>query len=430
MTKEYKDSWRIINMDNWFSSIVNAIDMSKKGLHVRATIRSNRRGMAKCTVFTDAEITKYGRGNFRYASEPVKKIVSFGWIDCKALNIISTVDGSKMDTVVRQIGKTKKRVQSPVAIKEYNKNMQGVDRFDQLLSLFSISSRHTFNHFYISLMMIGFDIALLQGWLHYQLKYPVLCEHTGARVDFYESIAKSFIETDWSSIATHPDEMENEEFLHSEAADVCHPVLVRNDLFHPNKKHLMHCQICQFEGRGNINTTVHWCRQCKVRMCTGKIADHVPNGVWKDRYKSDEKVILSDWNSWICQNRNWSCWDKYHRFYKKQGLFMPPTTNSLTVNFRQSCKIYKRRNIVLGRNSNKGRSKRSKSQSNVMTSEVLRGNEHHNRNIINSRSFECVNDTERSLENEIEKVYHVKEKYHAEPLTEENASVLSDFGEI
>ena len=109
---------------------------------------------------------------------------------------------------------------------------------------------------------------------------------------------------------------------------------------------------------------------------------------------------------------------------------MPPTTNSLTVNFRQSCKIYKRRNIVLGRNSNKGRSKRSKSQSNAMTSEVLRGNEHHNRNIINSRSFECVNDTERSLENEIEKDYHVKEKYHAEPLTDENASVLSDFGEI
>ena len=79
MTKEYKNTWRIINMDNWFSGIVNAIDMSKGGIYVRATIRSNRRGMAKCTVFINAEITKYGRGNFRYASEPAKKIVSL-WL--------------------------------------------------------------------------------------------------------------------------------------------------------------------------------------------------------------------------------------------------------------------------------------------------------------------------------------------------------------
>ncbi len=65
-------------------------------------------------------------------------MIAIGWIDNKAVHFISTADSTKVVSVQRCIGRDKMEVSAPIAVKNYNKFMGGVDRHNRLRSTFSL----------------------------------------------------------------------------------------------------------------------------------------------------------------------------------------------------------------------------------------------------------------------------------------------------
>ena len=95
-----------------------------------------------------------------------------GWVNGTPVHLLTTADGTGVDAVTRRVGQEKKRVTAPIAVKRYNRGMQGVDRFDQLMSLFSLAKRHQFKKYYHKLTLGLMDFALTNAELHYFLANP------------------------------------------------------------------------------------------------------------------------------------------------------------------------------------------------------------------------------------------------------------------
>ena len=58
-------------------------------------------------------------------------------------------------------------MQEEEAIRKFNHGMHGVDRFDLLVSLFSLAKQHSFRKYYNKLTMGLLDFALVNAELHY-----------------------------------------------------------------------------------------------------------------------------------------------------------------------------------------------------------------------------------------------------------------------
>ena len=65
-----------------------------------------------------------------------------------------------------------KKISAPKAIKRYNKAMQGVDRFDHLMSLYSLASCHPFKKWYKKMAMAIFDFGLTNAEIHCFMANP------------------------------------------------------------------------------------------------------------------------------------------------------------------------------------------------------------------------------------------------------------------
>lgn len=172
------------------------MNLKRHGLLARCTTKDNVQHYPSSITFKENETSKYGRGSYRFASQNEYGMVGFSWCDGNTVNMISTADGSKIGSVYRQIGQRKLRIQSPCAVQEYNKNMDGVDRWDQLLGKFALHRRHHFKKYYRNIMMIIIDFAILQADRHYHLANP----NRSNRVEFYEEMENELIATDWAKV--------------------------------------------------------------------------------------------------------------------------------------------------------------------------------------------------------------------------------------
>ena len=96
-------------------------------------------------------------------------LVAIGWVDGNPVHFLTSADGTDESSTVRRVGGEKKNVKAPTSIKRYNHGMQAVDRFDQLLSLFSLAKRHPFKKYYNKLAMALLDIALVNAEQHFYI---------------------------------------------------------------------------------------------------------------------------------------------------------------------------------------------------------------------------------------------------------------------
>jgi hypothetical protein len=59
-------------------------------------------------------------------------------------------------------------VPAPMAVKMYNKYMGGVDRHDQLRTLFALGKKLKFRKYYVKLFFLLFDVGMPNAWIHYR----------------------------------------------------------------------------------------------------------------------------------------------------------------------------------------------------------------------------------------------------------------------
>ena len=312
-------------------------------------------------------------------------ICAYGWLDCKAVHLMSTADGTGQSSVLRKIGKVKKKVNAPKALPRYNKAMQAVDRADQLLQLFSMTDRHHFKKWYKQFFLAILDFALLNADIHYHTVNKVEAKKKYACYNFFKNLGHALIRTDWSKYImkqkqsyhyksddnesnTTDDILINHLGVHKDSSPCvsrdsicsnsksitspnCNPIDIKSYFTGcqlTRKK--MICQICVFEGRGRIQKSVAFCAQHHIRACLKSHPDHTATNKYYDSVTSTYKPCY-DW-SWICPDKGLTCWEKLHQFYIPNNLFTV-ATQEITPNsyynahIKRSCNLLKQKNNAL-----------------------------------------------------------------------------------
>ncbi len=348
MVKAFHNSYRIINMDRYYGSCISVMNLRRHGLYSRCTTMESKSRFPASISFHKSDMHKFGRGSYRFCSESEYGMVAFSWCDGKPVNILTTADGSRLGSVQRQIGSKKFNIQSPVAVQKYNKNMHGVDRWDQLLGKFALHRRHKFKKYYRNIMMVIIDFAILQSQIHYHLAHPYLTKLNNYRVKFYETLAHELIITDWKKeLMRHLNascegqdisdillgrlgipingfvDVESkgvQNYVFNQSCKECSPLSTNTiiprryllskenppgncDTCNINGRQgcIEHrtvpfaksvdgkcCQICKFEGRGRKTKSVNFCMKHKVRCCTISYGDNTKSGVF---YETRQKYF-------------------------------------------------------------------------------------------------------------------------------------------
>ncbi|GMF19049.1 unnamed protein product [Phytophthora fragariaefolia] len=131
---------RIINMDIYYTSIQLLQELRLKGLYGRGTIRATSKHFPFHTILHKDDCV---RGEYRQAVSHDHSILAASWCDGNVVNLVSNAESTKITTVTRLIGSEKQPFSAPECVAQYNTNMQGVDRLDQIRGRFSTADGHS-----------------------------------------------------------------------------------------------------------------------------------------------------------------------------------------------------------------------------------------------------------------------------------------------
>lgn len=153
--------------DNWFTSPELIVELKKMGILTVATINRNR--LRGCTLKSDKELSKAGRGAYKVKYEKTSGMSIVKWYDNKAVLLASSFIGPEPVERCRRWSKEKKEyveVDRPHIVKVYNHNMGGVDLADMFAALYRIDIRP--RRWYLRILYYLIDLSLVNGWLLYR----------------------------------------------------------------------------------------------------------------------------------------------------------------------------------------------------------------------------------------------------------------------
>lgn len=375
LCKNYSGSGRVINMDNLYSSPLVFIKLKEMSLYARGTVRLNRKYLPRFIQYKKKDMKKLERGSYEFAVNKDYNMSMHCWHDKNPVHVLSTADSTQVEEVSRRSGRNKIVVQCPSTIKNYNKNMQAVDQFNKLMSLFSLAQAHSFTKYYKKIAMVLMDFVLVNAYLHHKLWMNEMKENTSrkkklTRLKYMENLIDALIETDWSDYARRyenkksertsgnkrkltievDDEAEDEHYFNEENFELVTPTLPpfqdhnicqavsfdsKGNVFEVKKgeknKSKFFCKVCQFEGRGNVRKGTVFCGNHGLSLCQ-KIHGHPKE---KEKFTVRcEKIDTKDINrwDWLSPNQSeWSCWQKAHNYYIPQGLFKTSRMECISI---------------------------------------------------------------------------------------------------
>jgi len=114
-------------------------------------------------------LEKQQRGFFSQQTDVSNAVTIVGWYDNHAVHVVSNAFGSQpVNQVSRYCRKTKTRinVSQPFLIRQYNKGMEGVDRCDQNVSTYRIST--WIRKWWWALFVWVPDVIMQNGWFLYR----------------------------------------------------------------------------------------------------------------------------------------------------------------------------------------------------------------------------------------------------------------------
>ena len=302
---------RIVNTDNFYTSVQLLEAMKVQGLYCRGTIREASKHAPKCFMLSKKD--KLERGTMRQGVNIQNNIVAASWVDGSVVNIISNADDSSHAPVSRLIGQRKTLFDAPKCVSEYNAAMQGVDRLDQIRSRFSLADGHSFVKFHKKLAMAFIDIAKCNAHICRSLAGIGVRGRDGHRT-FVSELTKELFDGSWKNA------IGDTGLLYSDPVNVIPlgvstptkprvltpsklvPTCVgtsSKQLF-PNQIAKRKCVVCRHENRWPTATTL-FCATHNVSLCNNVYA-----GTRGDH---------------ICPDVDQTCWNKFHNFYFPRGLF-------------------------------------------------------------------------------------------------------------
>jgi hypothetical protein len=129
------DSNYKLYMDNWYNSVHLSSDLLDHSTYTVGTLRKNRGEPAVIRNAGAGENPKMKKGDIVFVDNG--KVMVVAWHDNRKVVCISTCHDDSMTVVrVRKRGGGYDEVNKPVCVVDYNQNMSGVDRIDQMISYY------------------------------------------------------------------------------------------------------------------------------------------------------------------------------------------------------------------------------------------------------------------------------------------------------
>jgi len=317
VTESLQGSKRIVNTDNFYSSVILLNTLKNVGLYGRGTVKATSAHFPKAHMLSKQ--SDEARGSSLQGVCTAAGIVAASWKDGTTVNVISNADPSSMGVVTRLVGQVHNKFPAPACIAEYNKYMQGVDRLDQLRANYSLADGHSFQKWHKKLALAFIDIARVNAYVTKRLRDNYRPSRNPHR-EFMTELAREMMNGQWR------DSVDDGGFfvagLDATATTVgrksastpvtpttpstptipCEFVL-SSEVFPEATRGKRGCKVCKFEGRPATMKT-NFCTKHNVCLCsTTNLPAH---------------PLLKDI---ACPHVDWSCWRKYHEFYLRQGLF-------------------------------------------------------------------------------------------------------------
>jgi hypothetical protein len=317
---------RIVNTDNFYTSVQLLESLRVCGLYGRGTIRQNSKHFPK--VFKIASSDGLPRGFMRQGVSQETGIVAASWVDSAIVSVISNADSTNITTVYRQVKQEKQPFTAPVCVAEYNAAMQGVDRLDQLRTRFSIADGHSFKKWHKKLALAFLDIARCNAYST-RLLTGIDKDKRDPHRAFMIALTCELMTGAWRQSLGDTGMMYEDPETRKESAQVrstpSTPRTPTSTTFCSGQKSSQvitgarcrrGCVVCRFEGRHPTEST-DYCPNHKVCLCTKKY---------------ERAVNLP---SYMCPQSDWTCWHKFHQFYLPNKLF------NYNGKIRRSSEIFK-----------------------------------------------------------------------------------------
>jgi hypothetical protein len=156
----------VVNMETFYCSPTVAKMLAEHAIWCRGTI-INKRNFPKMVMWANGEAKC---GDYHIAVESKYGVIDGSWYGGVPVTFISmAVPSDGETTVTHMMDVVRQEVKSHIAIKRYNRFVQGVDRNHQLQVSFSLVARHAFKKYYIKYFLCIFDICMTNEMVHYFL---------------------------------------------------------------------------------------------------------------------------------------------------------------------------------------------------------------------------------------------------------------------
>lgn len=165
--------------DYFFSSVPLLEKLHERELYSYGTVRSTIKhlpdiikGKPKESNETKGPKSKRTLKQGEYQFKTKNHVAATKWIDSKPVCMISTAHNPKDTTTVKRKMRdgSEMSVPCPKVVSEYNANMGGVDRFDQLRERYAIGRR--FKKWWHRLMYFLIDMAIVNGHIMWKNSKP------------------------------------------------------------------------------------------------------------------------------------------------------------------------------------------------------------------------------------------------------------------
>ena len=196
VTENFENRGFIISMDRYYSTLDVIKDLTRRGFGVYATIKGNR---IKANSNMKKELKNIKQGESRFYIFEDEKMLLTCWKDSKLVVLISNTGDDNIVTITRNknikqngdICYKRLEVECPENITTYSKNARGIDKFDQIISYYTVD--HKSVKWYLRIILHLLSVAIHNSFILYSNAKGKKSRFTNY-LDFEKSIINSLLE--------------------------------------------------------------------------------------------------------------------------------------------------------------------------------------------------------------------------------------------
>jgi hypothetical protein len=247
----------LLYFDNFFCNVPLMEDLKRKGIHAVATVNISRRYLPK---FKPDKTMN--RGDYQWFTSNTD-LAAIKWKDKRSVHMISNYHDPEIVTEVKRKEKngSTTQVPCPSAVVDYNRNMNYVDKYDQLLSSYKIDRRS--KKWWHRIFFYLIDAAVVNSYCIYKLlELPYLSSKDFRRAVIDGLVAERLVSNKRQSTNSQPIQIKKSKpFTPTE-------IRLTSSTHQPQRSSRRRCALCSTKSK---QVRTDWiCTVCQVPLCLTK----------------------------------------------------------------------------------------------------------------------------------------------------------------